>query len=137
MSAPASVGPTMAGTAVLLPIDRTPASAVSSSSRASQYVHGYRHNPEDASQLDEGTSFAGDVASDGVHSHADGRRRGRLATTERVVAGLPHEVTLHASLGPSGGENPVDAAIPSGQLMAVEPDARSAAPAGCTTGAVL
>lgn len=110
--------------------------AVSSSSRASHYVHGSRHDPEDASQLDEGTSFVGDVASEGVHSHADGRRRSRLATTERVVAGLPHEVTLYASLGPSGGDNPVDAAIPSGPLMAVEPDTRSAAPAGCTTGAV-
>jgi hypothetical protein len=111
--------------------------AVSSSSRASQYVHGSRHDPEDASQLDDRTSFTGDVASDGVHPHVDGRRRGRLATTRRVVAGLPHEVTLYASLGPSGGENPDDAAIPSGPLMAVEPDTRSAAPAGCTTGAVL
>jgi hypothetical protein len=100
-------------------------------------MHCSRHDPEDASQLDEGTSAAGEVASDGVHSQADGRRRGRLATTERVVAGLPHEVTLYASLGPSGGENPVDAATPSGPLMAVEPDTRSAAPAGCTTGAVL
>jgi hypothetical protein len=111
--------------------------AVSSSSRASQYLHGSRHDPEDASQLDEGTSFAGAVASDGVHSHADGRRWDGLATTERVVAALPREVTLYPSLGPSGGQNPVDAAIPSGPLMAVEPDTRLAAPAGCPTGAVL
>ena len=88
-------------------------------------------------QLDEGTGLAGDIASDGVHAHTDGRRRGRHATTERVVAGLPDEVTLYGSLGPSGDENPVDAAIPSGSLMVVEPDERSAAPTGCTTGAVL